>query len=1073
MYMNQYIAKYLLIFTAIFLPCSTFAADVAALLKHTDVKGGLIVQLGVKGDQDISLNSSFLYHGLNTDAAHVERFRKAVGARNLYGRISASVYGGKKLPYADNMVNLLIVEDAADVTREEMKRVLAPGGSLAQKRGGEWKTEKKKRPKEMDEWSHWLHAPDNVAVSKDTMVGPPSRLQWQGNPPWSRMHNDIEVPTGVNIVLSANGRVFYDADVGFPDSYRMPARFSLFARDAFNGKLLWKKALPKWYDDIEYRRGNPPIVIQRRIVCAGDILYATLSNKGQVQALDAATGKTIKTFDNTDYAQELVFDDGKLFVVAWQYEEPVKIGYLKYTGGFKTKWYGEEPPEEIDDPEKYAKYQAQVKTKVIAIDPESGSILWQKDDIDASQILPQTLAVDSGRIYFKTPEKLQCIDAETGGRIWTADIGIPLAETKKNTKYYLGTEDVRWYDNVHNVSLVMVLEDKVLTVAQGKLYAVSKEDGKVLWKGASVGTGQWNPPELFPIGDTIYIPGRGYSAVDLNTGVTDKARAMKIGRTGMGHHRCYRKLATEKYLLSSSAGIEFMDIKTGEASYHQWTRGNCFAGFIPANGLIYMTPHPCACFTRTRMNGMLALASSAETDKAVPRLEKGPSFGQKAEAESRKPEDDWSMYRCDAQRSGATSTPLSSDLALAWKKKLGKKLSPISSSGDRLFVSAIDEHTVHCLDAASGRINWSFVAGARVDTPPTIYGDFAVFGCKDGWTYCLNKNDGKLIWRFNGAPEQRLVGVYDQLESAWPVYGSVLVMKSAKINNGRPVVYLTAGRNTHMDSGIFVYARDLASGKIVAENVLSGPYREDGSPIIVEGHVISGVRADILVSDGEYLYIKDIALNMDLTQSKSKGNEHLMTTGKSLLDSYWHHRSLWLFDRTVPYFAGRGLPGNLLVFNGPDFFSFRSHSGGRNDGFDPAEDSYMLNRFKLNPVQPGKKKANPLPPKGRRGRETSVWSRKVDIICKAMILTGANSKNPAKELLFMAGTENLKSHELVDAALRNKKGGILRVYSAEKGEQLAEYELASLPVYDGMIASGGNLFVSLQDGNIICMKKKQ
>jgi hypothetical protein len=32
----------------------------------------------------------------------------------------------------------------------------------------------------LDEWGHYLHGPDNNAVARDTVVGPPRRFQWQG-----------------------------------------------------------------------------------------------------------------------------------------------------------------------------------------------------------------------------------------------------------------------------------------------------------------------------------------------------------------------------------------------------------------------------------------------------------------------------------------------------------------------------------------------------------------------------------------------------------------------------------------------------------------------------------------------------------------------------------------------------------------------------------------------------------------------------------------------------------------------------------------------------------------------------
>ena len=35
-------------------------------------------------------------------------------------------------------------------------------------------------------------------------------------------------------------------------------------------------------------------------------------------------------------------------------------------------------------------------------------------------------------------------------------------------------------------------------------------------------------------------------------------------------------------------------------------------------------------------------------------------------------------------------------------------------------------------------------AGARVDTPPTVYRELVLFGSADGWVYCVNQADGRL-----------------------------------------------------------------------------------------------------------------------------------------------------------------------------------------------------------------------------------------------------------------------------------------------------------------------------------------
>ena len=41
----------------------------------------------------------------------------------------------------------------------------------------------------------------------------------------------------------------------------------------------------------------------------------------------------------------------------------------------------------------------------------------------------------------------------------------------------------------------------------------------------------------------------------------------------------------------------------------------------------------------------------------------------------------------------------------------------------------------------------------------------------------------------------------------------------------------------------------------------------------------------------------------------------------------------------------------------------------------------------------------------------------------------------------------------------------------ENGEKLAEYKLEHLPVFDGMAAAEGSLFILLQDGSVVCMVK--
>ena len=54
-----------------------------------------------------------------------------------------------------------------------------------------------------------------------------------------------------------------------------------------------------------------------------------------------------------------------------------------------------------------------------------------------------------------------------------------------------------------------------------------------------------------------------------------------------------------------------------------------------------------------------------------------------------------------------------------------------------------------------------------------------LFGSADGYVYCLRASDGELVWRFRGAPRDERLVAFEQLESLWPVHGTVLVQDGA------------------------------------------------------------------------------------------------------------------------------------------------------------------------------------------------------------------------------------------------------------------------------------------------------
>ena len=57
-------------------------------------------------------------------------------------------------------------------------------------------------------------------------------------------------------------------------------------------------------------------------------------------------------------------------------------------------------------------------------------------------------------------------------------------------------------------------------------------------------------------------------------------------------------------------------------------------------------------------------------------------------------------------------------------------------------------------------------------------------------------------------------------------------------------------------------------------------------------------------------------------------------------------------------------------------------------------------------------------------------------------------------------------------AFEGRKGALLWVISASDGRKLAEYNLESGPVWDGMAAAGGRLYLSMKNGRVLCLGGK-
>ncbi len=1065
------------------------------ILDASGVKGGLIVHLNC-GDGKLTAalraNDSYLVHGLDADAKKIEQARKHIQSLKLYGKVSVEQLRGNHLPYVDNLVNLVFSEQQTDVPMDEILRVLVPDGVAYIKKGNVWTKTIKPRPKEMDEWTHYMHDASNNAVAQDSIVGPPRHLQWIGSPRWARHHDHM---ASVSALVSAAGRLFYIFDEGPTASIQLPAKWSLIARDAFNGTILWKRPISSWNTHL-WPLKSGPAQLPRRLVAVEDRVYVTLGLDAPLTVLDAATGRTIRTYDGTKTTEEAITSDGVLFLLVT--DSPVKWKDFRPKSTY------------IWDPKERANADwawDEKERRIMAVQADTGKVLWQK----AQRVTPLTLAADSGYIYFHDGQNVVCLDRTSGRQKWISE---PADRRSPILTGYAPT--------------LVVYEDVVLfSGGKGAITAFSAQTGEKLWSAKQARAGHNSPEDLLVIDGLVWsgaiAGGRDsgiFTGVDLHTGQIKKEFPPDIDIYWF-HHRCHRSKATDRYILTSRTGIEFVDLDSEHWTTNHWVRGACLYGIMPSNGLVYAPQHPCACYIESKLFGFNALApvsTSREVPKEVPdadRLERGPAYGKvdNLQPPTENPED-WPTYRHDAARSGFTKTPVPAELKRSWQQDLGGKLSSVVIADGKLFVASIDTHTVYALDESSGKILWNYTTGGRVDSPPTIYQGRVLFGSADGWVYCLAASNGALVWRFRATPKDLRLTAFEQLESVWPVHGSVLVQDDPSTGSGQAVLYCVAGRSMFLDGGIRLLRLDPKTGQKLSENILDDrdPETSKNLQMYVKGLNMPVALTDVLSSDGQYVYMRSQRFDLQGTRQQiaprnateqTDDGAHLFCT-IGFLDDSWFHRSYWMFGKSVASGwggwprAGRYVPsGRIMVCDESSVYSF-----GRKPEYlcQSSVLEYQLyaadKQIKAESIQRvvaaerqmnassekrnssvadrGVRKSFPL---SARSAVSFNWLddapplhvRAMVLADKTLFIAGPPDVIDEEEAFYNPNDEGvLAKLDKQSAALEGQSGALLLAVSASDGKKLAEYKLDSPPVFDGMAAANKRLYLATKNGKILC-----
>jgi outer membrane protein assembly factor BamB len=738
----------------------------------------------VIGDHDGNVTAALakagrLYvQGCTWEAEGVGAGRNALAAAGVADRASLAWIEGEGLPYADSLVNVVVSAHwtSKSPTVDEVLRVLAPGGLAllgsdsnpalaadlatrakaakakdvtASSRKGWIQFSKAVHPG-FDVWTHNQGGADLSFVNADKRAGPWAEARWIADPRWGALgavyHGRV----------TAGGRLYYNENRTAAGG---GTAVWLVARDAWNGSELWRVPIgsPPKYGNM----GSTLTCDDHRVYCVEDNTTLT--------ARDGRTGRKVReyspgfrpTFATCARSTLLVCDLGIAPAVA---------------------------------------------TKVVALDKDSGKVLWARPGITQPP-------AENGTVFVLTATEIEGVELATGVSRWKVKAetapGIARAFCRAGVVYVAYTPPWK---------------------PMGLLVAYNGKNGSLLWKKESPACNYGALPyaDEFWMLQYVNTGGKGdslqVSVLDPRSGtVTREFRAK-----GTVNNKCYPAKGSADCLLYSNSWT--LDRKSGATLAQDTVRSPCSLGQMPANGMTYYLPQHCDCGVYFR--GMLAMSRPGERQwlpdgagDGSPRLfTAGPAPPPLTEGA-----EDWPMYRRDTARSNCTATKLPRELKPLWSEKLAaSRLTQAVVADGRVCTTDPQGHRVFALDVASGKGRWSFVADGRTDWAPTLHRGLCIFSTGAGSVYALDARSGKEIWRLRAAPAEKYIAEEGQFASAWPVIGGVMALGGE--------LFFAGGRARNVDNGMWLFAADPATGKI-------------------RWRVRGGSSGDLLTSDGKDLML--------------------------------------------------------------------------------------------------------------------------------------------------------------------------------------------------------------------------
>ena len=283
---------------------------------------------------------------------------------------------------------------------------------------------------------------------------------------------------------------------------------------------------------------------------------------------------------------------------------------------------------------------------------------------------------------------------------------------------------------------------------------------------------------------------------------------------------------------------------------------------------------------------------------------------------------------------------------------------------------------------------------------------------------------------------------------------------------------------------------EATTGKLLSETCINSRDPKTGYQVkgTTHGTNLPGALPDILSTDGTSVFMRH--QRFDAQGKRQEPDVPHLFSPAGFLEGQWWHRNYWLVGTRMgtnyggwPRSAAQAPAGRLLVVDGSTVCGFGRDlyiHHGSHIGIDGAsiyhfrKGQQRWTRYRLFAVTWAKKAGKKKPGKQVR------WAQPVPFFVRAMVLADktlfvAGPPNPlsGKEARDVgSGVEKIERLTNLAAAFRAGTGAALWAVSVADGRKTAEYDLEHLPVFDGMAAARGRLYLSMEGGKVFCMGAK-